>query len=364
MTRYTYDVYGDFSETNVLTFIETTHSAVAAINVPGAKYIVKTREGEEVSLRRFNPVADYPLTDNMTFALTKFRMPCGTEYWNWPEVSCVFRTGCVFASRVPEGHVILEPHEFASFEEVPRAPRPSPKKKTQAALDEDLVAETLPETDAILETKHVEPDKDTEVKEINRLLNECEAVRGKKAKCEVTKAIFDKLLSYKRLTAEHGNFRATVVRKMHEIVSEPSFEIVWSSGLYELMRKLCRWILQAPTEYDGFAWSVRLGNTISKANGRLVQEFIRKLYEEFHIISRREFNPTAIVSIRCNRNWDIDVLFTDQTITIHVPAAELPTFAFRFIVNGVSRCSVNYPKAFDVETGAATNNCLTNHIGS
>lgn len=371
MTRYTYNVYSDFAETGILRLIKTTHSASTAIDTPGAKYIVKTQKGENVSLCRFTPTADYPLTDNMTFALTKFRMPCGTIYWNWPEVSCVFRTGCVFASRVPEGHVILEPHEFASFDDAPRAPRVSPKKKTlvpavavAVPLDEDLIQPQPqplllpPDEDIILKTKHVEPDKHTECEEIKRLLNECEAVRGKRAKCEASKNTFDKLLSYRRLTAEHGNFRATVVQKMREIIGDPSFEIVWGSGLSESFRKLAQWILQAPTEYDGFAWSARLGNTVSKANGRLVQEYTRKLYEEFHVISRREFNPTATVFLRCSRNWLTDVPFTGQTLTIHVPATELPTFAFRFIVDGVPRCSVNYPKAFDTETGAATNNCL------
>lgn len=366
---YKYYVYGDFpTNTDTVRYICMVNTGKKAIEIPGAKYIVKTRD--EVSLRRFEPNADYPLTDDMTFALTKFRMPDGTEYENWPEVSCVFRTGCVFASRIPEGHMIVEPHEYesfeAAFEEVPEVKIPQPVVKKR--LDEDIVREMAEKADsppqrrelppAILATQIVgsRESQDYEVQVIRKMLHNVEKAKGKENKINASKILMNQLIEFKSLLGNHPSLRHTIIAKMHELLQDSSFDLLWKTGFCESIRQCCKTLLNLPTKYFGYASRYHgYGENAGKSE-KLANAFLENMYKNLRVISRKEFAPGAKVSLQCSIDWECDVPFTGTDMTIYVENPE--TFAFRFVVDGARRCSVNYNKVYDVETGAATNNCF------
>lgn len=384
---YKYYVYGDFpTNTETVRHICTVNMERKAIEIVGAKYIVKTRG--EVSLRRFEPNADYPLTDDMTFALTKFRMPDGTEYENWPEVSCVFRTGCVFASRIPEGHTIVEPHEFESFEvaleaqpyEVPAVktpPRPLKKR-----LDEDIIYDEMddevcvPKTPPrVLEKKTTSPKKNTlkslpqvikdtdvvhsdtkdaQVLRIKELLNNVENAKGKENRARSVKILMDEASKHELILGHNPTYRNQIIAKIHELLHDSNYDVVWKTGCCESFRNCCKVILALPTNCPGYSIkSYHYGENAAKYE-KLARAFLENMYKNFRVISRREFAPGATVSLRCSLDWNRDVPFTGTDMTIYVENPQ--TFAFRFVVDGASRCSVNYNKVYDVETGAATNN--------
>ena len=387
---YKYYVYGDFpTNTETVRHICTVNMERKAIEIVGAKYIVKTRG--EVSLRRFEPNADYSLTDDMTFALTKFRMPDGTEYENWPEVSCVFRTGCVFASRIPEGHTIVEPHEFESFEaaleaqpyEVPDVKTPPAKKR----LDEDIIYdEAVPKAPPRVVKKIAPPkvqkkmvkddtspdykelpevilaarilgssqSKDDKIQRVKQMLEDVENVRGKENKINAAKTLMNQLTEFTLLLGQFPGFRNTVIAKMHELLHDSSFDLIWKTGFCESVRHCCKTILDLPTNYFEYSTEYDLYGENAAKYEKLARAFLKNMYKNFRVISRKEFAPGATVSLRCNLDWNRDVPFTGTNMTIYVENPS--TFAFRFIVDGAPRCSVNYNKVYDVETGAATNN--------